>query len=91
MFYFFDLYLDFHHFYNSFFKGNEIEFIYKSKRYYIVPHYDDNDEIIGVELGEANSTVNTICLSTSGLYNAAIGDTVFGEALSNIEIVHYNC
>ncbi len=85
---FFELYKSFDYFYDSILRGNEIEFLYKEKQYYILPHFDKSC-VIGVCFGEAYSDDEKIYFSFDELYNAPIENTTFDKILNEIEIKFY--
>ena len=39
---FFSIYESFDFFYSSFFRGNEVEFIYENNRFYLLPIFDNS-------------------------------------------------
>ena len=67
-----DLYHSFEEFYESFFRGNEIEFTYKDDRFFILPIYNQREEVIGVRLGAAYREYEVNCFSKNDLLNALI-------------------
>lgn len=84
-----DIYNSLTELYNSILRGNEIEFQYDNKCYYILPSFDKNN-IVGVCFGEAYTENEIVCLSEKELYNAQITNTVFGKIISKINIVWKN-
>lgn len=86
---FYSKYSSFDDFYDTMFRGNEIEFKYDDKLYYVLPYFHDN-EISGIMFGESAKEQNKICLTKNELYYADIGDSFFGEILSDIDIVWCN-
>ena len=84
-----EYYNSFSSFYNSFLRGNEIEFEYKNKRFYVLPVFVD-EKVIGVRFGEAYSENDTICFCESELYNVCIENSLLGEISSSINIVWNN-
>ena len=84
-----EYYNSFSSFYNSILCGNEIEFEYKDKRFYVLPVFADK-KVVGVRFGEAYSERDTICFCESELYNAYIDDLLLGEIISHINIVWNN-
>ncbi len=86
---FFDLYKTFDEFYNTMLRGNEIEFIYNEKQYFILPKRDENNNVIGVYFGEAYKDDEKIYFSADTLYNATIEDTTLNQILQNINIKFY--
>jgi len=87
-----NLYNSFDEFYDTFLRGNEIEFIYKNTKYSILPLYNNEiaNEVIGVEVCEFESDNVIRCLSRLELYNAIINGDPFHEILCNIEITWNN-
>ena len=75
--------------YNSILHGNEIQFQYNNKQYYILPNYDKN-KIEGVCFGEAYTENEIVCLSATELYDARIENTILGKVASHINIVWRN-
>ena len=90
MFNFLNLYNSFEEFYDSFFKGNEIEFLYRGQRFYILPRYNDKGNITGVYLGAFGDEKEAVFTTKDELYNAKIGVELLGNILSQIEITWYN-
>lgn len=86
---FFDLYKSFDEFYNTMLRGNEVEFIYNEKHFYILPHFDENEKVTGVCLGEAYTDDEKIYFSSGELYNATIGNTTNCKILGEIKIKFY--
>ena len=87
---FFDLYDSFDDFYETFLRGNEIEFLYEGERYCILPTFNDSKKADGVIIGKAYDDHEQRCASMESLYNATIADRVFGDILEKIEIVWNN-
>ena len=87
---FFSLYNTFEDFYATFYRGNEVEFVYNEERYFVLPMFDDSQNICAVILGKENDDNEIICKSEQDLYNAPISKTVLGNILDEIEIVWYN-
>ena len=83
---FFDLYKSFDEFYNTMLRGNEVEFIYNEKHFYILPHFDENEKVTGVCLGEAYTDDEKIYLSSVELYNAPIEGTTLNKILQEVDI-----
>ena len=75
--------------YNSIFCGNEIEFLYNKKRYYVLPVWEEN-KVTSVCFGEAYSENEIVCYSEDELYNASIEDVILGEVISKVNIVWTN-
>ena len=72
--------------YNSILRGNEIQFRYDKKYYYIVPNFEQN-EVVSVCFWEAYTENEIICSTESELYNARIENTILGEVASQIKNV----
>ena len=87
---FFSLYNTFEDFYATFYRGNEVEFVYNEERYFVLPMFDDSQNICGVVFGQENTDYETICKSTQDLYNATISETFLGNILDEIEVVWHN-
>lgn len=83
---FFDLYKSFDEFYNTMLRGNEVEFIYNEKHFYILPHFDENEKVTGVCLGEAYTDDEKIYFSSGELYNAPIEGTTLNKILQEIDV-----
>lgn len=75
--------------FDSLLRGNEIEFQYDERCYYILPNFSGKD-VISVCLGEANTEKEVICTSQEELYNACIGDTILGEIIFQIDTTWKN-
>ena len=76
-------------FYDTMLRGNEIEFVYKEKCYFLLPNFKNN-KIKGILFGVFGSEEEIICLSKQELYNIPIETEVFGEILSSIHILWSN-
>ncbi len=86
---FFDLYKSFDDFYDTMLRGNETEFFYNEKHFYILPHFDENEKVTGVYFGEAYTDNDKIYFSSDELYNAPIEDTTLNKILGELEIKFY--
>ena len=86
---FFDLYDSFDSFYDSFFRGNEVEFLYNTL-YCIIPVFDNLDNVSGVLIGKQNDEQDSIYHSKNELFYAQISETFLGDILNDIEIVWNN-
>ena len=84
-----DLYSSFDIFYKTLLQGNEIEFLYRKKHYYIIPVYEKSN-IIAVRLGEAYKDCDIVCTTKLDLYNAQINNISFGELVDKIDIIWNN-
>ena len=82
-------YNSFDEFYETMLRGNEIEFEYNTERYFLLPHYED-EEIVGIMIGKAGTNHKLVCLSKQALYNTKIDGCLFGELLSDINILWNN-
>lgn len=89
MVYFFDRYQSFEDFYETLYRGNEIEFSYNGQNFFILPIFDDSHSVIGVSFGIAYSGKKVKCFSKADLYNVKIGNEFFGNILDRIEITFY--
>ncbi len=87
---FYELYNSFEDFYNTILRGNEIEFVYNKKQFYIIPYYDINGKVIGACLGEASSDNDMLCLSSDELYKASVENSIFNLILEEIDIIWSN-
>ena len=86
---FFDLYKTFDDFYDTLLRGNEVEFIYNEKHFYILSHFDENEKVTGVYLGEAYTDNDKTYFSLNELYNAPVEDTTLKKIINEIEIKFY--
>ena len=84
-----DLYNSFHELYDSILRGNEMEFMYNGKRYYILPCFNDAN-VNGCCFGEAYADVQVFCGSEQELYRAKVGNALLGEIISEVSILWYN-
>ena len=75
--------------FNSFHRGNEIEFAYNSKKYFLLPYWHKNI-VIGALFGEQMMNKETICLSWDELYNLDIQGSKFGDIINLIDILWTN-
>ena len=87
---FYSLYNSFESFFDSFFRGNEIEFLYDNEHFFILPMYDNNHNVVGVEFGKANCKHSQKIFSKDDLFNAKMGDTSLGLIIDYLEIIWYN-
>ena len=87
---FLNLYDSFDEFYNSFFQGNEVEFLYNGDRYCILPVFDDFKNVCGVLIGKENDEHDLICKSKEELYYSQISNTFFGAILHDVDFVWNN-
>ena len=90
MYKYYELYNSFDDFFSSILHGNEIEFVYNEKQFYILPYRDSSDKIIGACFGEKYKDNDKICFSSKELYNVCIGNITLNTILSEIEISWYN-
>ncbi len=82
-------YNSFEELYETMLRGNEIEFVYRNKSYFLMPHFNETDEVEGVLLGAAGS--NGILFATKeDLYNANIEGEFFGNIFCQTDIVWNN-
>ena len=75
--------------FNSFHRGNEIEFAYNSKKYFLLPYWHKN-MVIGVLFGEQAIEKETICLSWNELYDLDVQESKFGDIINLIDILWTN-
>ena len=72
-------------------RGNEIEFKYNGKSYFILPHYDQKQKnTIGVCFGEAFQDDEIICLTKNDLHHVLIQGNAFSAIIHEIEITWKN-
>lgn len=83
------LYHSFDSFYELFFDGNEIEFTYNEKTYYLLPEYDEK-QVVGIVFGEAYKENKTICRSKDELFRLQIDGKSLGDIIEEIDIVWNN-
>ena len=86
---FFSLYGSFEEFYETFFRGNEVEFIYRGQQYYILPIWNASKTVTGVYFGKAYGENEIQCFSKEELYNVRIEDSTLGNILKEIKIKFY--
>lgn len=87
---FYDVYDSLDELYNSILCGNEIEFLYNKKHFYILPFYGDGESVVGVCFGEAYKDNEVVCLSANELYGVILENNAFGKIISEIEITWRN-
>lgn len=87
---FFDLYDSFDAFYESFFRGNEIEFLYKKDTYTLFPIYDKNDVVIAINFSRGNRDEESIIKSSKDLYEIQLNNNSLGTILNEIDVIWYN-
>ena len=87
---FYSLYNSFEEFFESFLRGNEVEFSYNNRNYYILPIYTDGKKVFGVNFGEANCEQEQICFSQEDLFNVTIDGKPFGYLVEHIKIIWNN-
>lgn len=87
---FYQIYNSIDEFYESFFRGNEVEFIYDSKHFFIIPEYNDEKKVIGVSFGLKNSDAHITLMSRDALFNASLGNEIFGNILDDLVITWHN-
>ena len=75
--------------YETFFRGNEVEFEYKGKKYYILPRFKDN-HVLGVLIGQFGSNEDTQCLSIEEFRAFRVDNESFEDVFHSIEILSYN-
>lgn len=76
--------------FDSILSGNEIEFNYHGKAYFILPERNKDGSIIGVLLGEKYRGNPSICYSEQELRSAFVGEISFYEAFCDIKITWKN-
>lgn len=82
-------YQSFDELYETTLRGNEIEFKYNEKFYFILPYFKDK-KVVGVSMGQFNADDEKVCYSKQELYDVEIDDMVFGEILDSIDILWDN-
>ena len=87
---FFSIYASFDNFYNSFFRGNEVEFIYENDSYYLLPIFNNSKKVIGVCFGKAYANIDIECRSKDELYHVQINGSFLGDILDKIVITWHN-
>ncbi len=85
-----ELYESFEEMYDSMLRGNEIQFSYNGKSYYLLPCFDENEKVESVYLGLAYTDFEEKYSSMHELYNARIDDSVLGEILPKAEIIWHD-
>ena len=80
----------FEKFYVSLLRGNEIEFRYKNKQYYILPCFGPDKAVVGVRMSESYSKNERVFFSQKELYLANIDGEKFGDVFLKMEIVWQN-
>lgn len=90
MYKYYELYNSFEELFNTVLRGNEIEFLYNKKHFFILPYRDSCGKVIGVCFGEAYKDNDIICTTLKELYNARIENTTLSTVLNEIEIFWYN-
>ena len=86
-----DLYSSFDDFYETFYRGNEVEFLYKDEHYYVLPKFNLEKGITGIVIGKENGNRDVVCFSKNELYTASIAGLTFCSILDEIEIIWHNC
>ena len=76
--------------FDSILRGNEIEFNYQGKAYFILPERNEDSSVIGVLLGEKYRGNPAICCSEQELRSALVGELSFCEIFSDINITWQN-
>ena len=85
---FFDYYSSFEEFFDSLLRGNEIEFLFKSKRYYLLPVFSASQDVDGVVIG--NLECETYYHSKAEVCKHTIEGLPLIDILDEIEIVWRN-
>ena len=75
--------------FNSILRGNEIQFEFGGKEYFILPHYL-NEKIVGAIIGEAYTDKDRVCLSVEEFQSAVINGFWFGDVFDKINITWRN-
>ena len=81
---------NFEKFYLSILRGNEVEFKYLNRQFYVLPYFGNEIKAIGVRFGESYSENEIVCLSQQELFTVQIGSVEFGHVFSEIEIIWQN-
>jgi len=82
-------YKSFDELYDTMLRGNEIEFRYKDKLYFILPYYKGM-EVIGVSFGKFNSEEVKVCFSKQELYEIKVDNMPLGEIITSVDILWNN-
>ena len=70
-------------------RGNEIEFIFNSKKYFLLPFFE-NGQALGVVFGEHGTNEELICHSRQELYSINVDNKIFGEIVPDLKIIWRN-
>ena len=70
-------------------RGNEIEFIFNTKNYFLLPHWKD-DKIKGYDIGEAFSEDYKVCVDKEILGNYIIDGYIFRDIVGDL-IITFRC
>ena len=82
------IYNSFDELYETMLRGNEIEFEYDRKCYFLLPYFEQN-RVVGTMIGEKDKE-EVVCMSKEELYNLKIANSLFGEIVSRINILWYD-
>lgn len=83
------IYSSFDEFYESFFRGNEVEFKYRGKFYHLLPYLKDN-RVVAILFGEFYKDDITVCSSKQELLCLKIEDQMFIDIYSQVDVLWYN-
>ena len=75
--------------YNSIFCGNEVEFLYNEKKYYILPCFSDN-KVKGLYVGESYTENFVKCFSLKEFLNVKLQGSFIVDVFSKFEITWNN-
>lgn len=87
---FYFLYDSFEAFFNSFLRGNEVEFMYNNRHFVVLPIFNNDKKIVGVKIGESDCEQEQMCFSQEELFNVTIDGKPFGNLVEHIKIIWYN-
>ena len=84
------LYRSFADFFETFSRGNEVEFVYRGKHFSLFPSYDEKNSVTAVMFYSVDEDLEKLFLTAEQLYNCKIGDEKLGDIVSEIEITWNN-
>ena len=87
---FYSLYNSFEEFFDSFYRGNEVEFIYNNEQFFILPIYSNEQNVVGVRFGKSYCDIEQLCFSKEDLFNVRISQDSFGGIVDQIKIIWHN-
>lgn len=84
------LYRSFADFFDTFSRGNEVEFVYRGKHFSVFPNHDEKNGVTAVMFCSTDEDVEKSFSTAEQLYNCKIGDEKLGDIVSEIEIIWNN-